>query len=105
MKIFSLQSKILLVVLSVIFGFIVNWLITGFTYKNHEGLNTPHAIIDVYGGSFSSGWPFTYQFNQNVNPSDGMYSHMEYIYNMIFWIIVVLIILFTVRHFRKKKQI
>jgi hypothetical protein len=95
MKIFSLESKTGLVAWSVVLGFLVNAVVY-FTTRH----------VDILGGFSSSdlspvnvtsfGLPFHYY----TTGTD--LSHLFYPFNLLFWILVVFIILFIIRYFRKK---
>ncbi len=120
MKIFSLKSKTDLVVWSVILGALIAIAFEGYTrtvpaprafyYSNMcsgASLNCDATVI---------GFPF-YHYADFYNTSDPNYylfgvfykafvsfSHLDFLLNVLFWVVVVLIILSIIRYFKYKNK-
>ena len=97
MKIFSLESKLDIVIWSIVFGFVVDFL-----------LNLIVIQIPCFGfgcgelgaeGILRSGFPVYTQFQSSDFVETNLYG---LIFNAIFWILVSLIILSLIRYFKNK---
>ena len=95
MKIFRLQSKIGLVIWSVIFAFVMQYLTYTFTDINIDGYCPEGKVCHI--GEFV-GWPI----EATINMVNNHYSQI-WIENFVFWIITVFIILSLVSYFRNRK--
>ena len=94
MKIFSLQSKTGLVAWSVGLGFLMNFLAEHLVvYKIPCGVDMDVEFCTV------SGWPFVTGFFGSLI----YYDLIKFLYNLVFWVLVVLIILSLIRYFKTKK--
>jgi len=102
MKIFSLQSKIGLVAWSVVLGSALFFISDKISIISNPspGINIPEE------SSYLQGIPFHYEFHQTFLAPGGIIYFADrpwiLLYNFIFWILVVFVVLFVVRHFKKK---
>ena len=95
MKILSLQSKIGLVVWSVVLAFIIQYIVYLFGI-NIDGYCLEGKICHI--GEFV-GWPI----EANVSMVDNHYNQI-WIENFVFWILVIFIVLLVIAKYPKNRK-
>lgn len=114
-KIFSLQTKTHLLAWSVIFGFIITLALYCLSFRQVTNTDDCRPTETIYCLSsayeferpLDYGWPFKFHgyslpYDPSTSASYIIITQYSFVFNMLFWILVVYGVLHLAKHFRNK---
>jgi hypothetical protein len=101
MKIFSLESKTNLVIWGAVLSFVVNTVLFIMSSSTYAACSNWAQCSTTKIQAYRYGWPLKMDTNAFA-PVFG--KTLTYFINLFFWVVIVLLILGIIRHFKKKNN-